>query len=660
MPADDPRHASDPSGPPLSSPDPLPSAVTAAEDRFRAYVENATEAVFVHDFSARFFYVNRQACRSLGYTEAELLRLGVTEIDIDFDLARAQAGWRSITPGASVALTGTHRRKDGSTFPVEVQVGCFDHDGRRHFIAHVRDISDRVQAQAAERARHAFLRRLGDNLPHGYIYQIERAPGRPTRFTFVGAGVTAVHGLEADRVLADPALLYAQVEAADQTALLAAQERSYLDLTEFAHEVRFRAADGTLRWLSLNSTPSRRDDGTVVWDGVALDVTARRQAEAEHLVRGKLESTAGLAAGLAHDFNNLLAVVLLNLDRARALGADLAAAHGCLAEAARAVDSARTLTRHLLTFADGGVPLRAPADVGAVAREALELALRGSNVTAAVDLDPALRWADVDAGQIAQVVRNLALNAREAMPAGGRVTLRAANRLVRAGDPGPLPPGDYVRLSLADEGPGIPPEILPRVFDPYFSTKQRGAQKGMGLGLTLCRSIVDAHRGALAIDTAPTAGTTVHVDLPALAARPAPRRTSGPRPAPAGPAARILVMDDDESLRSVLGLSLELMGHHVALAADSHAALAHFHAARAAGQPFRIALLDLTVPGGKGGLETWRELRALDPALRGVVMSGYADGAALQDWAGLGFSGALTKPFEADLLAATLARALAP
>ena len=124
------------------------------------------------------------------------------------------------------------------------------------------------------------------------------------------------------------------------------------------------------------------------------------------------------------------------------------------------------------------------------------------------------------------------------------------------------------------------------------------------------------------------------------------------------PAARILVMDDDESLRAVLGLSLELMGHRVGLAADSHAAFAQFHAARAAGDPFRIALLDVTVPGGRSGPDTWRELRALDPALRAIVMSGYTDGPVLRDWAALGFSAALTKPFESDALAAALARAL--
>ncbi len=638
----------------------LETALRAGEARFRTYLENATEAVFVHDFSARFSYVNPQACRSLGYNEEELLRLSVPEVDIALDLERARDVWRAMVPGSNAVFTGTHRRKDGTTFPVEIQAGCFESDGQRHYIAHVRDVSEQVRARAAERAHHERLRRIGDNLPHGYIYRVERRPGGPGRFTYLGAGVSAVHGIDARCALDDPALLLGQILPADRARFAAAEEASYRALAEFAVDFRFQAADGSLRWLSVNSTPHRHDDGTVVWDGVALDVTARRQAEAEHLVRAKLEATAGLAAGLAHDFNNLLAVILLNLDRARAVGPDLASAHRCLAAATTAVGSARTLTRRLLTLAEGGTPLRAPADVGAVAREALELALRDSNVTAAVDLDPDLCRAEVDAGQLAQVIRNLALNAREAMPAGGRVTLRGINHVVRPGDTGPLPPGGYVRLSLADTGPGIPPEILPRVFDPYFSTKPRGAQKGMGLGLTLCRAIVGAHRGELELFSGPGAGTTAHLYLPAVATPPAEQPASRPAPTAPAPAARILVMDDDESLRSVIGLSLELMGHRVELAADSPAALAAFHTARAAGRPFQLVLLDLTVPGGKGGLETWRELRGLDPALRGLVMSGYADGDALRRWADYGLSGALTKPFETGILAAALDRALAP
>jgi CheY-like chemotaxis protein len=387
-------------------------------------------------------------------------------------------------------------------------------------------------------------------------------------------------------------------------------------------------------------------------------VTARKREEDDQVVRSKLESTGILAGGLAHDFNNLLTVILLNLEAAKNPGLEPVRTGEHLDAAMAAVFTASELTKQLITFSSGGAPIRQLVDVQPVLKEALDGALRGSTVGGTDLIAPDLWSVEGDRGQIGQVIRNLVLNAREAMPAGGIASLQAENYRVVAGMAAELPPGHYVHVIITDHGMGITREVLPKIFDPYFSTKQRGEQKGMGLGLTICRSIVEHHGGKISVETAPGRGTTVHVYLPATGRMAPAARQIEPAPPPVS-TGRILVMDDDDGLRLVLGLTLEMMGFEVTTAADGASAVEYFRGALEAGRPYRLVILDLTVPNGMGGVATLAELRQIDPAVRAVVMSGYSDSAELQEWNKIGFVGALTKPFENRTLENALARALA-
>ena len=389
---------------------------------------------------------------------------------------------------------------------------------------------------------------------------------------------------------------------------------------------------------------------------VVRDITERKRAEADRLILSKLESTEILAGGIAHDFNNLLTSILLNLDLAQTLVGGVGESAHCLEQARKAALMARGLTQQLITFAEGGAPVRKPTSLSGVIQESTRLALSGSRVRCELALADDLWLADVDEGQIGQVIRSLVLNAREAMPEGGVVAIRAENVVLGSQDEPALIPGDYVRISIADEGSGVAREVLPKIFDPYFSTKERGTQKGMGLGLTICHAVIQKHGGAIGVDSAVRVGTTFRIHLPACR-----RLTSEAKPPVKRLAPRhgkILVMDDDETVRTAVGMWLQRLGHEVELTENGNQAVEVFKQAQGLGRPFDAAILDLTVRGGMGAQETMRALLEIDPEVKAFVMSGYANDAVVLDHQRHGFRGALVKPFDIGKLQEMLAQVL--
>lgn len=390
---------------------------------------------------------------------------------------------------------------------------------------------------------------------------------------------------------------------------------------------------------------------------MVMDVTQKKHAEMDRVILNKLESTGILAGGIAHDFNNLFTVILMNLELALLLEPDeLMARH--LKEARETSLLARGLTAQLVTFADGGLAVRRLAMITKLIQDSVRPALSGSNVRAEFTLAEALWPTEVDEGQIGQVVRNLVLNAREAMPEGGVVLVRSKNVRLGAGEQTTLPPGEYVQVSITDHGSGIAKDVLPKIFDPYFSTKMRGSQKGMGLGLTICHTIVQKHGGALAVESTLGTGTTFHLYLPAAAplAVPAPAAPPAARLRPQ----KILLMDDDPSLRNILSEMLERMGHEVAGAAEGQSAVKMYQRAMKAKQPFDLVILDLMVAGGMGGQAAVQALRQIDRNVNAIVMSGYATEPVMLEPGRHGFSEALAKPFDHEKLQEILARVTAP
>jgi two-component system, cell cycle sensor histidine kinase and response regulator CckA len=392
---------------------------------------------------------------------------------------------------------------------------------------------------------------------------------------------------------------------------------------------------------------------------VLEDIAEHKRAEEDRLILNKLESTAILVGGIAHDFNNLLTMVLLNLELAQAHippGEELA---NFLEQAKQATLTSAGLVRQLLTFANGGAPIRKPTRLAGVIQDSVRLAVSGSRLRCDFSLPEDLWLAEVDAGQIGQVIRNLMLNARDAMPEGGVISVRAENVVLGPRENPALSPGDYVRVSIADCGGGISKELLLKIFDPYFSTKQRGSQKGMGLGLAICHTVMQRHGGAIAVESEPGGkGTIFRLLLPA--SRKLLPREKASVPASRPRRGRILVMDDEEMVRKLVGKMLVQEGHEVELVEDGQRAVGAYESAKEQGRPFDAIILDLTVRGGVGGQEAIRALLKIDPAVKAIVMSGYTSDPVVLEPEGYGFKGVLAKPFDKLALRETLCRILGP
>jgi PAS domain S-box-containing protein len=415
------------------------------------------------------------------------------------------------------------------------------------------------------------------------------------------------------------------------------------------------ARDGREILVADSAAPIRDPDSRIVGAVfVFRDVTEQERVEEQLSNTQKLEALGVLAGGIAHDFNNLLTGMFGFVEMAREHAMEPAAVEEHTGLAMAVFEKARSLTRQLLTFSKAGEPVRQSVHLERVVRDAVTFVLSGSNVVADFTIDPDLWPCEVDEQQIAQVIDNLVLNARQAMPAGGVVSIRLENQfkhLHERQEP-------FVRLSVQDQGPGIPPELWPKIFDPFFTTKSGGT----GLGLAVTHSIVRRHGGHAEVG-AGAGGTGARIEVflpatPAAAARPAEAAPVS-RPRAATKPARVLVMDDEDYVRNFAKAALRRLGHEAVLAGDDREAVALLQQAQREGNPIDAAILDMTIPGGPGGVEALKRLRAVVPDLPAVASSGYSADAVLTDPEAHGYDGALPKPFTLAHLDAVLAKVIA-
>lgn len=365
---------------------------------------------------------------------------------------------------------------------------------------------------------------------------------------------------------------------------------------------------------------------------------ALRKMEAEVERAHRLESIGILAGGIAHDFNNLLTVISGGISLSKMHVPPSGKAYKWLGEAENACKQANEVTNRLIMFSEGGEPLKEEASLSEIINERVDALLSGSEIKPEISLPEDLYPVEIDRGQIVQAFSNLMINAREAMPEGGVLKVGAKNIHVSINDNIPLSEGNYVKITLSDTGKGIPKENISSIFDPYFTTKEMGSVKGTGLGLSVCYSIIKKHGVFIDVDSRVGTGTTFHIYLPAYEKQ-KDKRT-------AAAAKRILVMDDEAIVRKVASGILEESGFEVETARDGLEAVDSYMKAKESGRPFDAVLLDLSVAEGVGGEFAIRKLQAIDPSVKGIVMSGYAKDHVMTEYENYGFAAAIAKPFD--------------
>jgi PAS domain S-box-containing protein len=384
------------------------------------------------------------------------------------------------------------------------------------------------------------------------------------------------------------------------------------------------------------------------------DITDRKKTEGELLKVLKLESLGVLAGGIAHDFNNILTAIMGNISLAMLYVKPGNELFDRLLEAENASMRARSLTQQLLTFSKGGTPVKKTASIVDLIKESAGFVLRGSHVKCDFILEDKIWPVEVDEGQMSQVIQNLVINADQAMPDGGTISVRVENNVVGSEDSLPLREGRYVKIMINDHGIGIPDEYREKIFDPFFTTKQ----KGSGLGLSTAYSIIKKHDGYITVESEIGSGTTFFIYLPASRKRIAKKQAVGG--VPISGAGKVLFMDDEEMVRNTAGEMLRRIGYTVEFARDGAQLIEVYVKALVSGQPFDAVIMDLTIPGGMGGKETIKKLLEIDPAVKAIVSSGYSNDPVMADYKKHGFVGVIAKPYRIKQLSEQLIKTMKP
>lgn len=390
------------------------------------------------------------------------------------------------------------------------------------------------------------------------------------------------------------------------------------------------------------------------WISISDDVTMIKEAEDSLRKIDKLNSVGLLAGGIAHDFNNILVGVFANLSIIQEKLTKKHEANLYLNEAMQAMSRAKALTNQLLTFSKGGEPIKEDIKISKLVKEVVQFDLSGSKVKVNFDFAEPLWNTKVDIGQMQQVFSNLTINAKQAMSNGGLLTISIENFETKHQTIVNLSPGRYLKIKFTDTGKGIPPNKLDQVFDPYFTTKKEGS----GLGLTSSFSIINRHGGHINVESEIGIGSTFTVYIPATESMAIDERKKTKAVPKVRPGTRVLVMDDQEIILKAVGRILELQGFKVDLTFNGDEAVEAYQKAIAENQGYDLVIMDLTIPGGKGGKDVIKVLQALNPDVRAIVSSGYAEDPAMANFEKYGFKGVVPKPFNMDDLIKEIERVL--
>jgi PAS domain S-box-containing protein len=537
--------------------------------------------------------------------------------------------------GEVIDLEAPFRRKDGSIIYGMMSAKIMEINGEACILSITRDITERkMQIDALSESEKRF-RELANSLPLG-IYESDLSG----QIIFVND--TALEWFQYTPGDIKKGLNILQtVSPQDRAKGIESMQRVLLDQNPKPVEYNAIRKDGTQFPVLIISRPIRNEDGTPEgYRGTVVDITERQKIELALQNTQKLESLGVLAGGIAHDFNNLLAGIFGYVDLARNKLDQLSEERNFLDGAISVFSRAKALTHQLLTFAKGGTPVKTSIAIPSILEETVYFSLSGSNIKAKFDIPENIWSCNADMHQISQVIDNVIINARQAMPLGGEILITASNEVIPATSALPLTKGNYIKITIKDSGIGIPKEILPRIFDPFFTTKQQGS----GLGLTTSFSIVKKHNGHIFAESEQSQGTTFTIYLPAEMSNISRHSSEGLNTINVLNK-RILFMDDEEFICDIATFALNEVGCSAVIANDGYTAINLYMKALSENQPFDAVIFDLTIPGSIGGSEVLTELRKLDPAIIAIASSGYSDDPVMANPEHFGFKSKLVKPY---------------
>ncbi|WP_436533555.1 PAS domain S-box protein [Actinoplanes sp. HUAS TT8] len=611
-------------------------------DQLMALIDHTSAVIYMRDSNGRYLLVNREYERLFDLRREDIV--GLTDHDLfPLDVADAfrENDRQALAGGVPVQMEEHAPGDDGVRTYLTVKFPLIDAAGTPYAVAGIStDITERSRAEAALRDSEERFRLLAEHAQDIiFRYRLGPAPG----MEYLSRAVESITGYPAEDFYADPRLIVNRIEPEDRTAF----EQSWRGPRSGTTTFRLRRRDGEVVWIEQRASAIPDDAGEVVAvEGILRDVTERMAAERERAVleqqlrqSERLDSLGQLAGGIAHDFNNILAVISGYADM---LTDELGEDHPGRPDAAgikQAAARGAGLTRQLLMFSRSEPSQPELLDLNAVASDMLRLLGRtlGEDIELGTALIPGLPPVVIDRSKIEQVVMNAVLNARAAMPSGGRLTIGTSRE--HGSD------GDLVCLAVTDTGTGMTPEVLARAFEPFFTTKGRGS--GTGLGLATAYGVVTDAGGTISLESEPGHGTTLRVRLPAGAAgAPGVLPAAPVASAKAGDGRRILVVEDEEQVRDIVCRLLRKAGYQVFAAPHPAEAL---RLCREEALEFDVLLSDVIMPG-MSGTQLYDELRRDRPWLPVLFMSGYTSGPAPGGKELPADAPLIRKPFEAQTL----------
>jgi PAS domain S-box-containing protein len=627
------------------------SKLEGVEIRIRSIIENILDGMITVDEEGVIRSMNPAAEKMFGSINNELVGHKFTKLvpktyPQEPDAQPIACAWEDLARKTGSTTMAVGRTRTHATFPVEISLSEMIADGNKLYVAMIRDVTERKRFEQEIAADKESLAVTLSSIGDGVI--TTDVQGKVIMINNAGEKLT---GWSSKEAIGQPLKTIFNV-AIDLAAQSRAQRSGYRNeaqslLVSLPENATLKSRDGSEHVIEQVASPIRDSKNEVA--GVVLvfrDITERQRNEAERRKAETLEQLGLLAGGIAHDFNNLLTAIIGNISLASLLLPPNNEMATRLNDAKNASMRARDLAQQLLTFARGGAPIKKTASIGKLIQDTVSFSLRGTHSRSEFVFGPDLWPAEIDPGQISQVVGNLVVNADQAMPNGGTLKVTCENFTYDVDSSeyiADLKPGDYIRIAIRDQGTGIPPDCLKRIFDPYFTTKP----KGTGLGLATTYSIIKNHNGLIQVDSQLHFGATFTIYLPALRDQELPAEPPRQFNEVITGTGRVLIVDDEEAIRALVEFTLTNLGYEVFQAESALEGVNLYREKLEAGERFDAVILDLTLPGGMGGKEALKKLIEIDPTVNAIVSSGYAMDATMSRYRDFGFRGVIAKPYEA-------------